>query len=241
MKVNIFCLPFAGGSRYSYQGYEKYASPQVTIIPVDLPGRGSRFADPLLGNIYELADDVFQQLQDRLHEPYALYGHSMGALLSYLLTKRILQEGLPAPLHLFLTGRAAPSVVKQDAVIHTLPKAAFFEALAKLGGCPEELLRNEDLKDFFEPIIRSDLGALHTYQHEETTPFDIPMTVMTGLQENISFEDALAWQKESTELITVRKFTGDHFFIYDHEREIVQLMAGLLTGARKKQHTAVYA
>jgi surfactin synthase thioesterase subunit len=67
------------------------------------------------------------------------------------------------------------------------------------------------------------------------------MTVMTGLQENISFDDALAWQKGSTVLITARKFTGDHFFIYDHEREIVQLMAGLLTGARKKQHTAVYA
>jgi surfactin synthase thioesterase subunit len=241
MKVNIFCLPFAGGSRYSYQGYEKYATAQVTIIPVDLPGRGSRFSEPLLQNVHDMAGDIFQQLCPRLHEPYALYGHSMGALLSYLLTKRILQEGLPAPLHLFLTGRAAPSVIKHETAIHALPKHEFFEALAKLGGCPEELLRNEDLKDCFEPIIRSDLGALHSYRYEQSLPFHIPVTVITGLQENITLEEALAWQQESAALVTVRRMAGDHFFIYDHEKEIVQLMANQLTGAHRQQEAAIYA
>lgn len=235
-KINIFCLPFAGGSRYSYNGYRQYAR-HVNIIPVEPPGRGSRFAEPLLDNIYDMVDDVYEQVKNSLFRPYAIYGHSMGAMLGFLLTRRILQEGLPEPLQLFLTGRAAPSTPKKEAPLHRLPKEEFFEALKALGGCPEELLSNDELKEFFEPIIRADLQVVDSYSHEPFIPFDIPVTVMIGMDEDISFEEALAWQKETNVLVSVRKFTGDHFFIYDHEREIVNMMSSLTA---QKLKTASY-
>src|SRR5687768_2395386 len=102
--INVYCLPFAGGNRYSYQGYVKVAPPFLNIIPIELPGRGSRIKENLVPDLDLMVDDVYAQIKGDLDQPYAIYGHSMGGLLTYLLTKKIRENGHPAPLHLFLTG-----------------------------------------------------------------------------------------------------------------------------------------
>lgn len=232
-KINIFCLPFAGGSRYSYNGYRQYAQ-HINIVPLELPGRGSRFQEPLLDNIHDMVEDLFAQIKERLSHPYAIYGHSMGALLGFLLTRRIVEEGLREPRHLFFTGRAAPCVKKVREAIHTQPRDEFFASLKELGGCPEELLQDEALMDCFEPIIRADFQALANYQYETGDAFDIPITVMTGVEEDISREEALAWQQETTALVAVKAFVGDHFFIYGHERAIVNIMTGVMLQQQQK-------
>lgn len=233
-KVNVFCLPFAGGSSYSYNGYLPYAT-LIRLVPLELPGRGTRFSEPLPDTMEEMVEDIFRQIQSRLHTPYAIYGHSMGAMLGYLLTKRILSEGLPAPLHLFFSGRAAPGIVQSSAFIHTLPREEFFVALRNLGGFSDDLLENEDLNDLFEPVIRADLRSLASYRYEATAPFNIPITVMIGLEESITFEEAAAWQKETTASVAVTEFTGDHFFINRHPAQIIEIMTGLLLREAKMQ------
>ncbi|MCK5522506.1 MAG: hypothetical protein KAI83_05155 [Thiomargarita sp.] len=83
-----------------------------------------------------MTDDVFQQVISDLNgQLYAIYGHSMGATLGYLLTKRILNAGIPAPLHLFFSGRKAPSVINDDPPKHQFPKQEFFNHINELGGC----------------------------------------------------------------------------------------------------------
>src|SRR4051794_37934122 len=103
-KINLFCLPFAGGSRYSYISFANCAPENICVIPIELPGRGSRFRETLLTNMDSVVTDIFQQIKDRLDEPYGIYGHSMGTLSGYLLTKKIIQKNLNKPIHLFFTG-----------------------------------------------------------------------------------------------------------------------------------------
>ncbi len=78
-KMNMICLPFAGGNVYSYQGYEKLAPASLNVIPLELPGRGARIREKLLKNLDEMVDDVFKQAKPYLNQkPYMIYGHSMG-------------------------------------------------------------------------------------------------------------------------------------------------------------------
>lgn len=229
-KTNLFLLPFAGGSVYSYRGFAGYAPPHLNLIPVELPGRGTRMREPLLTDIYRMADDVYAQVAGRLHEPYAIYGHSMGSLLGYLLVKRLLAAGRPAPEHLFFTGCAGPSCEAYlgDKAKHNLPKAQFIQKLQELGGSPDEVLQTPALFDFFEPIIRADFRATDTYRYQETTPFDIPVTVAIGLQERATHAQALLWQRETTQPVEVRQFPGKHFFIFDYERQLVEIISNKL-------------
>ena len=223
--INIFCLPFAGGSKYSYHGYVKQAPASVRLIPLDLPGRGARAEEALLTDLHRMVDDVMGQIRDRLTHPFAFYGHSMGALLAYLVAKRIAAEGLPQPLHLFLTGRGAPSQPETDPPRHLLPRREFMEKLRELGGSPTELLENEELMGHFEPILRADFKALDTFRYQASAPLEIPICVMIGTHEKITYAQAQSWQQETILPITVRQLAGNHFFIFDYEAEIVHMMA----------------
>ena len=224
-KLNLYCLPFAGGSKYSYNAFVKSAPKEINVIPIEIPGRGSRFKDPLFTDIQQIADDVFAQIRDGLDVPYAIYGHSMGSLLGYLVTKKIVASGLSHPLHLFFTGASAPSVEKDSVLRYLLPKEEFKAELRELGGSPDEILSDDTLMDFFEPILRADFEAVETYNHQETQPFSIPIHVVIGTDEKVSYEDATKWQEETLSKIKVQQLPGGHFFIFDFVKEIISMIS----------------
>ncbi|OAD23667.1 Microcystin synthetase associated thioesterase, partial [Candidatus Thiomargarita nelsonii] len=116
----------------------------------------------------------------------------MGSILGYLLTKRILNAGKPAPLHLFVSGRKAPSVVDDDPPKHQLPKQKFINHINVLGGLPPEILEHTELMDFFEPILRADFQAIETYIYQPASPFDIPITILQGLADKeVTYQNLL--------------------------------------------------
>jgi surfactin synthase thioesterase subunit len=197
----------------------------IKVMPVDLPGRATRIRESLLTDLHAMADDIYGQLSGQLNEPYCLYGHSMGGWLTSLLTRKILAAGAPPPLRLFVTGCAGPSVANDEPPHHLLPKEAFIARLDELGGCPPSILEDPVLMDFFEPILRADFQAVEKYQYQEAPPFAVPVTVLVGLHEETTYAEAQAWQKETTLPVTVRQFPGKHFFIYEHEAEIMQLIS----------------
>jgi surfactin synthase thioesterase subunit len=223
--ATIFCLPFAGGGSHSYAEFQRCAGAGLRIVGLDLPGRGRRFSEPLLTNLQALADDVFEQIRDRLDGPYAVYGHSMGACIGHLLVKQIIREHYPPPFHLFVSGREAPSVVNREKDLFRLPRADFIEAMRRFEGATNEVLENRELMDLFEPILRADFQALDTRAYEKSTPFAVPITVMRGRDEHVTRGDAQRWQEETTEEISLLEFPGGHFFIFKNAQEIVEILS----------------
>lgn len=231
----LFCLPFAGGSSYSYRDLQCHAD-GVHFVALELPGRGRRFSEPLLTSLPDMEEELFGQIRDRLDGAYALYGHSLGACLGYLLVKRIIRERCPPPRRLFVSGREAPSLPRKEKGRHLLPRAQFIEVLKRFEGTVPEVLANQEMMDLFEPVLRADLQALDAYAYEKTEPFAVPITVMRGTEENVSRDDALRWQDETTRKIDFLEFSGGHFFIFSHAREIGRI---LYRGVRTPADTAV--
>jgi surfactin synthase thioesterase subunit len=223
-RITLFCFPFAGGSDYSYKELNKFALPVFDVINISLPGRGKRSGEQLVTNIDVLIEDLFNQVIARINGPYLFYGHSMGALLAYLLSKEIIRRKLPAPVYLFFTGCAGPSAENHEAHYFQLPKLQFIEAIKEMEGIPPDVLADELLLDYLEPILRADFEITGTYRYENTLPFDIPVAVMIGMKDLVSYDDALLWQLETTQLFEIKQLPGNHFFIFGHEMEIVKLM-----------------
>src|SRR5688572_11916952 len=218
--VNVHCLPFAGGSKYSYFECTKRRDKAMSFIGIDYPGRGSRISEPLLPNIHKIADDAFMKVRQRLHEPYAIFGHSMGAIVGFLLMLRIDEAKLPFPKCLIFSGCPGPSVYKRDN-LYTLPKRDFFLHLRNLDGTPPEIFRNDDLMTFFEPILKADFQALTLFRYPEHDKWDIPITVLVGKEEGISAEDAKAWGNETKSQLDLIWFPGKHFFLFNHVTDII--------------------
>jgi surfactin synthase thioesterase subunit len=92
----------------------------------------------------------------------------------------------------------------------------------ELGGIPEDI--DEELLNFFEPIIRADFQAIETYQHEERKPIDVPITVSIGKNENVTLELAQTWDKETINDVKVFEYPGNHFFIFENAEDIIAEM-----------------
>ncbi len=219
-KPRLFCFPFAGGASYSYRELDGRLASHIRVTSIDLPGHGRRMDEPLLTDLHDMADDAFHRIRHDLGTPYAFYGHSLGSMLCFLVARRIAERKMPPPIHLFVSGRGSPSAGVKDKDVHLLPGAAFMKKIADYGGTAEETLAEDALMAFMEPILRADFQAAADYRHAPSHPLSTPITVMNGLTDDVSDEDASTWREATDREVSVRWFPGGHFFIFDHLPEI---------------------
>jgi surfactin synthase thioesterase subunit len=241
--IDLFLFPFAGGAGYAYRDLEGFLPRIVNPVPVDLPGHGKRMRLPLLKDLEEMADDLYRQILScdrggRMETPYAVYGHSMGATLGYLVARRAADEGRRGPVHLFASGRQAPTIPSRESGVHLLDRPRFMERLRRYGGIPDAVLDEQDLMELFEPILRADFEAVGGYRHTPREPLDLPVTVLIGTEDTVSFEDALRWGDVTARPVNVKRLTGGHFFLLDHLEEIGRIIEGALGRNGKPEGTA---
>lgn len=123
----------------------------LQAVPLELPGHGARAAEPLCDTIGEMEPDLLGGIAGSTSGPYALYGHSMGALLAYRLALRFSERG-NAPLCLIVSGRTPPHVPMRRPPVHALEQDAFIEEIRRLGGSPDEILNDREVMEFFSPF-----------------------------------------------------------------------------------------
>lgn len=231
MKINLITLPYAGGNKYAYNTLKPFLHNSIAVVPVELPGRGQRMAQPLLEDIHRMADDLLLQVSGHTDKDYILYGHSMGGILGNLLLHRLKEAGMRLPLHFFVTGCASPKSNHLRTIRHRLPDNGLKEELRILGGLPEEVLSNDDLMEFFLPIIRVDMKALELYQYQPLGRYEVPLTVICGTEEPISDEMAAGWADESVYPPNILRMNGNHFFILHHFEKLAELINKETKGA----------
>lgn len=222
--MKLFCIPFSGGNAYSYTDFNKYLPKEIELINLELPGRGKRITEDLLTNIDAMTEDLFHQTESDIRGNYALFGHSLGALLCFTLCREIAMKKANLPKYLFVSGQTAPHLIKPDNR-YSLPDDKFIEMLRQMEGTPDELLTDKGFIQFFLPIVKMDFQAIANYQHIPAKPFNVPITVLLGRQENITDEDAANWQMETNEEIAIHRFDGGHFFIFNQAEEVCRLIS----------------
>ena len=152
-KITLFCLPFAGGGASAYNQWAKKMQGKVTVCPVQLPGREEQIMEKPYIDMSVMLDDLEEAVRKVVYGPYALWGHSMGGKISYELEKRLEAAGYTAKC-LFISGSRVPSIPEPNPIYH-LPDEAFKRELGRFEGTPKEILENQELLDFFLPMLRA--------------------------------------------------------------------------------------
>lgn len=154
-KITLFCLPFAGGGASAYNQWAKKMQGKVTVCPVQLPGREEQIMEKPYIDMSVMLDDLEEAVRKVVYGPYALWGHSMGGKIAYELEKRLEAAGYTAKC-LFISGSRVPSIPEPNPIYH-LPDEEFKRELGRFEGTPKEVLENQELLDFFLPMLRADL------------------------------------------------------------------------------------
>lgn len=225
-KMKLFCIPYAGGSASVYTSWKKAFLPDIELIPIELAGKGSRFNQPLYENIEQAVSDILSILQSKLDSsPYALFGHSMGALLVFEVLHALKEQNAPMPITTFFSGKNPPHIAPTTNR-HKLEGKAFWEEVRSMGGTPAELMTSTELMDIFTPILKRDFKLVETYAPNLNRELiTTPVTVLYGTKDDtVSVDRMTEWSRHTIEDIRFATFDGGHFFIQEHEQAVISLV-----------------
>lgn len=229
MPTRLFCIPHAGGNAAFFAELREHLPPTVHCQPLELPGRGRRHREPLYTDMRVMARDLLSLIEPVVG-PYALFGHSMGALLAFLCAQQAQQAGLPPPRALFLSAAISPEDWDdgRPPAIASLPSEELWARVARMGGMPDDIAASEELLRHFEPILRADLAALECWRPGPVEPLPAPITVFRGEGDTISEEQARQWRRLTRCEFRLRDFPGGHFYLREHWLALAGHMAQTL-------------
>jgi surfactin synthase thioesterase subunit len=211
-RLRLFCFPYAGGSALVYRHWTDLP-PDIEVCPVQLPGRDERFREPAFTKADALCDALVVALGDYLDMPFAIFGHSMGAIIAYEFACRLQARG-STPRHLVVSGQRAPHLPLGRKQSYALPDPAFRDRLRELEGTPEAVLQDADLMELLLPRLRSDFELSETYERVERAPLVCPISVFGGAQDKeVSRSDLQAWRLATVCAFDLKVFPGGHFYL----------------------------
>ncbi len=236
-QLRLFCLPYAGGGASIYRSWQTALPPEIEVCPVQLPGREIRLREKPYTCLDDLLPALTEALFPYLDLPFAFFGHSMGALIAFELTRYLRQERSLQPHWLFVSGRQAPQFEDKEGPTYQLPDPEFIAHLRDLNGTPEEVLQNADLMQLVMPLLRADFELCDVYFYKPAGLLANPISVFGGLKDsNTSRETLEGWQGQTTGPFRLRLLPGDHFFINSARPVLLEAISHDLTGLLKRSN-----
>lgn len=225
--MQVFFLPFAGANVNSYQPIIQGLQDDFECHAIELPGRGSRFSEPLLEDIDSMVSFCTEEIiKKRNTASWGLFGHSLGAVLAILVCSSDTLRGR-LPEWIVLSGRAAPGISVSDTVRHQLSRDALLKDLIQMGGLQLELLKHPELIDLLVPVMRADFRAIETFDFTTVQKLNVPLIVLGGATDCISEDQLNEWRNFTNSNCTVTMMPGGHFFIFENTSLVVNLMQNI--------------
>jgi len=232
MKTRLLCFPSAGAGAVSYRQWLNAFPPHVEVIPVELPGRGARLKEKPFTDVQALARTLAPDLVSLMNEPYALFGHSLGALLAF----EVACAADKAPVHLFVSAHRAPDCRYTAQALYGLPDAALCQELRRLGGMPEVLLREPGVMSLLLPAIRADLEMTETYICDPAPRvLPCPVTAYAGIgDERAPMAQMEGWSRRTDQCFRLHGLEGGHFYLQRPGCPLVTMITAELTESAAK-------
>jgi surfactin synthase thioesterase subunit len=222
----LLCLPCAGASASMYLRWRRFLPPWVRIVPVELPGRGARMDEPFIEDFDALVARLCAEQAEAMRGDFALFGHSMGALLAHGVARRLQSLRRPLPHALLASGCEAPSRRDPSRFDSGEDDAALVVELRKQGGTPEAVFASEELMRITLDTLRADRRVCRSHVHRGNwPPLPLPIHAFAGRQDDIEAPAMAAWSKETRGAFTLDWFEGGHFFLRQHEPAFLAALA----------------
>lgn len=241
--LRLFLFHHAGGSHLLYKDWE-YAFPaDWEVCLLDAPGRGRLHGVPLIDNSDGLVRFFTEEILRWADRPFAFFGHSMGALVAYELTRHLQAEGRALPVWLGLSACGAPRSAggATARARHLLTDSQLREWLRSVGGTPDALLDEDSLWRIFGPTFRNDFTLVDTWRPVlDAAPLHVPVSAFGGYNDPVVGRECLAaWSEQAEHFLGLNMFAGGHFYLQDHHRAMTRRITAAVSAARRAARESI--
>lgn len=224
--LRLLCFPYSGGSASSFRTWEQNLPEDVEACFVQLPGREDRFREPAFNQMGPLIDALEENVLPYLDRPYAIFGHSLGAVVGFELARQLRRHGHELPSHLFASSHRAPQLPHPYGPIHKHSDADFIKELRKYNGTPESILSNNELMRVLLPLIRADFTLYETYEYQDEEPLACRITAFGAFEDwKVSNAELIQWKEQTKSTFALHMFPGDHFYLHSQKEQLLQKIA----------------
>ncbi|HEX4420524.1 MAG TPA: alpha/beta fold hydrolase [Kofleriaceae bacterium] len=212
--LRVIVFHHAGGAAAMYHGMAAALPADWELLVLDLPGRGKRSGEPLVDELPGLLPRVVADVLPVTDVPFAVFGHSLGAILAAEVARALEQRGI-APVWVGISGRVAPS--QPFPRLSAMDDSSLLAQLAQLGGTPVRALDNPELRARLLRVVRADIALLETYAPAaDRAPIASPVTLFAGTSDPWAAPAAMApWADETSGRCHTRLYPGGHFFLLE--------------------------
>jgi medium-chain acyl-[acyl-carrier-protein] hydrolase len=229
-RIRLFCFPYAGGGSAIYRKWPEGLPGNVEVGLIQLPGRETRLREKPLTEIAHIIEHLAQGLRSYLDKPFAFFGHSMGAIISFELARHLRRTHQVEPERLFVSGRRAPQLPDSDPITYDLPDQEFLAEVVRLNGTPIMALENQELMQLMLPLLRADFTVCQTYRYIHESPLRCPITAFGGLEDRAAGREKIdPWRAQTTNSFSLFMLPGDHFFIRTAKDKILPILEKTLS------------
>lgn len=220
--MRLYCFSYAGGNAMMYRPWQQKLDPRIEVVAIQLPGRGMRMTEPLFTDMQKLVPELTAVImRDAGTLPFAFFGHSLGSMLSFEITRYCHARQLPMPVHAFFSGCSAPQMRNPSDNMHLMSDHDLMQKLKEYNGTPPAVLANQELMELVLPMIRADFSLVETWKYRSMPLLAVPISVLAGKKDDRSSDEQVqGWQRESSGPFAVHWFEGDHFFIHGENEQV---------------------
>jgi len=224
----VLCFPFAGAGAAAFRRCQEFSARRVRIIPIELPGRATRFAQPPYTTVSEAVDGLYPEIAELLAgEPeVAMFGHSLGAVLAFEMALKL--EPSFAVRGVFVSGSPGPWT-RRARRASGLSDDEFLERVAELAGHSHPALEDPELREMLLPVLRADVEMHEAYLGTPGVRLDAPLFSIRGADDDlVSAAEAAEWADATTGAFRAVEVPGDHMYVADDPLALVRLVDDLL-------------
>jgi medium-chain acyl-[acyl-carrier-protein] hydrolase len=179
--------------------------------------------------VRELASTCADELLALLDGPYALFGHSTGALGVFELCREIRRRGGPSPVHVFVSGRRAPHIRERATGLEKLGLDELAGVLRRHGGTPEWVLTAPGMLRTLRPLLVADFAVSEHYQYVAEPPLDVPVTAIAAdADPRASVANLEAWAVHTEGGFGCHVIRGGHFAVLEQQQQVHELICAAL-------------
>jgi surfactin synthase thioesterase subunit len=225
--VPLVCLPFAGSGAGFYRSWAQLDGYGVTVLPVQLPGREELFTEAPFADLAEAVARLAPQVADRTagYERFALFGHSLGAVLGYEIARQLEGQGNPGLTRLYVSGSPGPGIGR-DARASGLGDEEFLDRVQEFAGYRHEAFDNPDLRELLLPVLRADVAMHENYRPSPAEPLRIPVTAIRGSDDAlVSTAQARQWHTTTKADFDLVELPGGHMYLVDAPDVLLRTIA----------------
>lgn len=214
-RLRLFCFPYGGGGASIFRTWQDDLLPEIEVCPIQLPGREDRLLEVSFTELSPLIKTLALEFSAYTEIPFAFFGHSMGGLIAFELTRELRKRNNVTPIHLFISAYRAPHLPNPITSIAVESDSAIIGEIRRFGGTPEWVLQDTELMQELLPTIKADIQVVKTYTYSDEAPLDCPISAFGGWQDELVTQDHLEeWNKHTNKAFTLQIFPGNHMFLH---------------------------